>query len=647
LNFRLNSLDLSLKRGEVSIPFEDVNYFWGEMGAGKTSIARLIDYCLGGDIELSPALQGEFVSAKLSLTLAKGDLTIERPRDSDRVICIWGEDESAMQASIPARSAEGEVVPSTGVEVLSDLVFLLSGIVPPRVRKSKSRQDSDTARLSLRDLLWFCYLDQDSMDSSFYHLDENAAWYLRNKSRDVIRYVIGFHDERVAELEAQLDQLRGERQALSSTMVSTVRVLKEVGVESERALNERVAALRKRADELQKEIETARDKTRSKFTSHALDDLRPEAQRLDEEVRRIEAAISDLVASLDRDTRHLNEIETLTLKFKRSASARAVLSGVAFTACPRCAQGLPHRESGCCAVCGQADIIVAPDPSEEVVIDRDVKARAAELREHVARHQASLDSLTHTRKQVLMRKAMVEIERNEASKRFDSALLSAILVKERERASLLQEASSLAGLSRLTQMVETQKESIAKIETRERMLRDELKMARETAENDATNLEKLKELYLDCLTRAGVPDIFENDIVDLPASSFFPSIRPNTEGEAQITSFATISSGGKKNLFKSCFAIAIHRLAEAERAPLPSLLIIDSAMKNISERENRRQFEGFYLMLYELKETELASTQIILIDKEYSAPPVELGIEVNERHMKLEDPEHPPLIPYM
>jgi hypothetical protein len=225
LNFRLNSLDLLLKRGEVSIPFEDVNYFWGEMGAGKTSIARLIDYCLGGDIELSPALQGEFVSAKLSLTLAKGDLTIERPRDSDRVICIWGEDESAMQASIPARSAEGEVVPSTGVEVLSDLVFLLSGIVPPRVRKSKSRQDSDTARLSLRDLLWFCYLDQDSMDSSFYHLDENAAWYLRNKSRDVIRYVIGFHDERVAELEAQLDQLRGERQALSSTMVSTVRVL--------------------------------------------------------------------------------------------------------------------------------------------------------------------------------------------------------------------------------------------------------------------------------------------------------------------------------------------------------------------------------------------------------------------------------------
>src|SRR5262245_56656870 len=132
------------------------------------------------------------------------------------------------------------------------------------------------------------------MDSSFFHLDEDAAWYLRTKSRDVIRYVIDFHDEKVADIEAQLDQLRGERQALSSTMASTVRVLKEVGVDSEEALNERVGSLRQRADQIQEDIEAARDQTWSKFTSHALDELRPEARRLDEELGRIEGAMSDL-----------------------------------------------------------------------------------------------------------------------------------------------------------------------------------------------------------------------------------------------------------------------------------------------------------------------------------------------------------------
>jgi hypothetical protein len=143
---------------------------------------------------------------------------IERPRDSDRVIASWGTGNGAFQLSLPARRAEGEVLPGTGVEQLSDLLFWLSGVTPPRVRKSKVREDSETARLSIRDLLWHCYLDQDEIDSSFFHLEESAPFYKRNKSRDVLRYVIGFHDERVADIEAAMDQLRGKRQALGGTV---------------------------------------------------------------------------------------------------------------------------------------------------------------------------------------------------------------------------------------------------------------------------------------------------------------------------------------------------------------------------------------------------------------------------------------------
>ena len=165
--------------------------------------------------------------------------------------------------------ADGEVIPNTGVEVLSDLVFWLSGIVPPRVRKSKVRQDSDTAgsRSATSSGIATSIRTRWTPRSSTSRRRPRAIG--RNKSRDVIRYVIGFHDEKVADLEAQLDQLRGERQALSSTMASTVRVLKEVGVDSEEALNERVGGLRHKADLLQEEIETAREKTKAKFTKHA------------------------------------------------------------------------------------------------------------------------------------------------------------------------------------------------------------------------------------------------------------------------------------------------------------------------------------------------------------------------------------------
>jgi hypothetical protein len=86
LEFHLTSLVLAFKKETVTIPFGEVSYFWGQMGAGKTSIARLIDYCLGGSIELSPALQNEFVSATLKLKLKKGDLELERARETNTVI---------------------------------------------------------------------------------------------------------------------------------------------------------------------------------------------------------------------------------------------------------------------------------------------------------------------------------------------------------------------------------------------------------------------------------------------------------------------------------------------------------------------------------------------------------------------------------
>jgi len=69
-------------------------------------------------------------------------------------------------------------------------------------------------------------------------------------------------------------------------------------------------------------------------------------------------------------------------------------------------------------------------------------------------------------------------------------------------------------------------------------------------------------------------------------------------------------------------------------------------MKNISERENKEQFEVFHTLVYELASSELRGTQIILIDKEYCPIPRELGLSSVTRHMKPDSEEHPPLIPY-
>lgn len=646
MKFHLQSLSLDLRHATETIVFSDITYFWGQMGAGKSSIARLIDYCLGGAIQLSPALQAEFVSATLTVELERSTLTIERQRDGANVFASWTVGDEVQSVIVPARAAAGELIPHTGVETLSDLIFWLSGVQPPRVRKSKLKDDSKTVRLSVRDLLWYCYLDQDNIDSAFFHLEEDAEFYLRLKSRDVIRYVIGYHDERVADLEAELDQLRANRTARASAIESLTRTLDEVGAGSEAQIAEREASLKAALAEAEASIVALRELKRVGQTEHAVDILARRTRRLAVGIAHLDVAADELLAARERHVRHRNEIETLGLKFRRSAVAREILGDVGFADCPRCTQSLPARPARCCEVCGQDDRLELTDAAEQAALELDIASRRADLDSAIEEIDRSLTRIRLRRERALDRKASLETARNRASEEADSAFLSTVLLKERERAALEAELQSLAWLLRLPDLLQQQRDALAQIIALELTLKEALKDARTSAEADRTSLTRLGDYFLDALVQSGVPGIQRDDRVALEPPTFYPAVFSSDPSDLTASTFTSMSSGGKKTLFKCCFAIAVHRIAALLDAPLPELLIIDSPMKNISERENRAQFEGFYRMVYALKAGELSETQIILIDKEYLPPDPALGLDIRSRHMQPDSTQHEPLIRY-
>ncbi len=82
---------------------------------------------------------------------------------------------------------------------LSDLIFFLAGIGPMRVRRNKTDPDAPLISLSFRDVMWYCYLDQDELDSTFFHLLQDDPRL--PKSRDVMRFVLGYYTERLNQLE--------------------------------------------------------------------------------------------------------------------------------------------------------------------------------------------------------------------------------------------------------------------------------------------------------------------------------------------------------------------------------------------------------------------------------------------------------------
>ena len=640
----LRELRIAFKRSTETIAFSDFSYFFGQMGAGKTSIARLVDYCLGGDLELSPALQSEFVAATLVLAVEGTALTIERQRASDRVRAAWTLD-GEFEVILPARVADGVVLRDTQVETLSDLVFHLLGMRPPKVRRSKEREDSERARLSLRDLLWYCYLDQDEIDSNFYHLEKGGHPFKRLKSRDVLRFVLGYHQEQVAELESELEDARARRQALSAGAASLDSALDEVGVRSELDIEARLQLIESELKAVDATLKEFRAQASHVAPAHGTDTLRERGRQLGESMSSLEDALTAIENAIASDTRHLHEIEVLGLKVRRSAAARAVLGGVAFAACPRCAQQLPHREDADCPVCGQDEIATDDiDPAADVVA-QDARARIAELRDVIERHQLQLKRTQLELAELAAAKGRVDTLLSDALRDYDSAYLSSALLAERRRATLTEQIVHLNSLRRLPEAVTQQRLEAASLAGREAEIRATLTEARKGAEADTRNLDRLSELFLDCLIRARVPGIRGNDAVSIRPPDFLPSVHPADTDEIAVTSFSNLSSGGKKTLFKCCFALALHRLACETGASLPRLLIIDSPMKNISERENREQFEGFHHLLYDLKATDLSDTQFVLIDKEFE-PPLQEDVEVVARHMTPDDPELPPLIPY-
>ena len=149
-------------------------------------------------------------------------------------------------------------------------------------------------------------------------------------------------------------------------------------------------------------------------------------------------------------------------------------------------------------------------------------------------------------------------------------------------------------------------EQAAQLTGREAEIRSELRTAREEAERDRSNIELLEKLFLDCMLRSRLPGILEDDWIEVASPNFLPHVYGRNTGEMVFTSFANLSSGGKKSFFKCCFAVAVHRLAARTGAVLPTVLIIDSPMKNVSERENSEQYAGFHEMLHTMADTELS-----------------------------------------
>lgn len=637
----LTELAITTRQTVEVLPFSPtVTFLYGPVGTGKSTVARLIDFCFGGELERTPAIQKEFVSVRLTVALGPHHAVIERSSaDTASVRVSWTDnvgDVASMNAPLLA-----EDVPILGETVfnLSDLLFYLAGAEPIKVRKRYRDPDSPLVRLSFRDVWWYCYLEQTHLDSSFYRLEDT---FKGRKSQDAMRFITGLHSERQSQLETELFRVQDEQRVKREAVVQIRQFMSRFEFGSEEQIEERIAQAAeelKQVDQRRRELDQQRE-----VRLHPTDPLRSQLRQMSAQLAAMRKGMDEAQTALNEQRALRAELVTTKVKADRTEQAGKLLAGVDYHRCPQCASDLTDRPAAPehCRLCGtRSENQGALTSIELEVVRRELNERIDQLSDAIRRREAVLTRSLREVENVEREKAELDKALQQQLARYDSAFIQSVRTLDRESATLTERVRSLEKLRQMPQAIWDLEDHAATLQAKIDRLREALENESSRLRHADANVEAIADRFKEIMLSVGFPGVGESDHVVIDPRSWRPVI---VHGEQEWT-FWDAGSGGKKTLFNVCYALAIHAVARERGLPLPNVLIIDSPTKNISDDENPDLVRALYAEIYRLaaKPGE-QSTQLLLIDSNLVGPGPDFG-EISVKHIAGE-PDAPSLIPY-
>jgi uncharacterized Zn finger protein (UPF0148 family) len=611
------------------------------MSTGKSSVAELIDYCLGGSIKKTPAIQSELVGVQLHVTVGDVVLLIERnPTTTSSVEVSWENAEQVGRENLPLQAGDQAVV---GDDIYNYSDFLLRHLGSPllKVRKRKGDPDSSLQRLSFRDFYKFCYLDQPDLDSSFFLLEQPVR---QEKSKDVLRYVLGFHSDRLNELQNELSEMRQFQRVMREAAKQIDEFLKRYGFNSKDEIESEVDKLNDEEEKLDIEIESQGKSALPAST------VVEEDQALVDGITQTIAAKSEALSDVSQRLKEQESLiaEFISMKFKlvRSSTASELLKGADFQACPACGTEVSPKSDGVHCVLCKSDIDKAPGGFEgdSATMERDLSDRVDDLKRSVQRLKRSYDRQSEDLGILMRDRAQIQQRVDSVRKQVESEYMKRARKLESRRGAIQERRRLLMRIKEMPGEVEGKLKAADGLTTKLVEIEREIQVEQSRFEDGRENVRALEQNFHKLLKAIHFPEIKDDDRIFLNQRTWFPYVHPKGN-EALAWTFGDAGSGGKMVLFKICFALALHVTAAQRSLPIPRILVIDSPMKNITPDINPEIFENFYQELYRLLKSDLKAWQCIVIDQTFFEPPNDFEDHV-ERLMLKDDPNYPPLISY-
>lgn len=641
MNIKFKHLIMRTRQTVERIEFSSsVTFIHGPIGKGKSTVARLIDYCLGGNLERTPAIRQEFIAAELALTLDCYDCLIERSaEDTQSVRFTWsGDGDIYGSVNAPFRAQEERLIDAE-VYNFSDLVFFLCGIAPIKVRQRLRDPESPMVRLSIRDMWRYCYLDQTHLDSSFYRLEDAQR---ARKSQDAMRFITGLHSERLDQIEAELVSTIDEQRSKRATVHQIRELMKKFEFGTELDILSRIQAAEAELANIQ---QTRAELERSRAVqTHPTDNLRVELRQLSFELGYCRQALAESLEAIAQQQALRAEFITAKTKAARSAQAVKILDGVKYQRCPECGNDISYRqdEQEFCRLCHcEHQRHDSMNSLEQESFRRDLNDRIDQISDSIRRRESEIERAKRYVGQLENKKQQLDQQLQDELARYDSAYIEAIRGAERDIAMLTERISSLKKLNQMPQAINVLEVEAGALQGRIDLLRSSSADERSKLRTADRVISEIAHEFKRIMVSAAFPGVSTADDVVIDPRNWKPMVVHHEQGWG----FWDTGSGGKKTLFNVCYALAIHSVASNRGLPLPDTLIIDSPTKNISEDENPELVRSLYDEIYRLaNKNSKRKLQFILIDSEFVAPRESLpGLLV--RRMAGE-PEAPSLIPY-
>lgn len=641
MNIKLLQLSLFCRKTVEVVSFSpNISFFHGQTFVGKSTIARLIDYCLGAsNIEKGPAITEELISVQLSTEINNRAVLFERGVVSQRVKVTWQEKGASESINAPVAAGSNPIF-GNDVYNLSDLIFFLFGITPLTVPRSGQKKGT-MVRLSFHDMMSYCFLQQKKLQNSFFDLGEDSNLFDRYKSRFIMRYILGLYDQKLNDIEARLVRI-GDRQKQNLTEIESLRVLlTKFGYESEDKMRSEISEYEDSLRTLQAELNEIRDRYAKE--TNFVDDLRSEIVDLGKRLQKQMLILSQLSEKIENDETLKAEFISNKFKLARSLASRKVLDNANFELCPSCGSTLTseHNDEQC-ILCG-CTIEPEKQQSVDLLAQTDLDNRIDELIESIERHKHAKELQGKSLESIEQHKKEKELELENALRVYESRISSQKTQLERQIATLQERSRTLKHLSEMPRTLTVLRAENEELKQEELQLNNKKREEISNRDRSEEIIRKIEDDYLNALLAIQVPGVQRMDKVRIDRKTWIPEILPMGQ-ESGKWNFFNIGSAGVKTLLNVCFATTIHKIAADNDLPLPTLLIIDSPMQNIDKDVDKKIFESFYQYVYRLSTEQLSGTQLILIDNSYCAPSQKVPIV--ERFMTRDDPEYPPLISY-